>query len=196
MAPTSSMTRGTVAVVAVVIAIVGGSAIAWFTTDPAAASSSAQAGAGQQTSSGSGAGSATSTGGSGSASGSGSAAATIRSDWQRFFSSRTPTRRRIALLQHGQRFVGALRRLASSPLAAQVAARVRSVRRTGPRTAAVTYDIVLGGKPALKGRSGTALLRHGTWKVSDAAFCQLVALSGSRPPACPAPSRGGGGSGG
>jgi hypothetical protein len=76
--------------------------------------------------------------------------------------------------------------MAQSPTAKNASARVTRVRLTGPDTAAVTYDLLLNGRPVLNHRTGTAVRVNGTWKVSDRAFCQLVALSGSRPQACPA----------
>jgi hypothetical protein len=40
----------------------------------------------------------------------------------------------------------------------------------------VTYNIVVGGSPALSNQTGTAILQNGTWKVGDASFCGLLAL--------------------
>ena len=50
----------------------------------------------------------------------------------------------------------------------------------------MTYDIFIGGKPALSNQTGTAVYQDGTWKVGDGSFCQLLALEngGKAPPAC------------
>ena len=52
--------------------------------------------------------------------------------------------------------------------------------------ATVTYDIYLGGKPALSNQTGTAAYQDGTWKVGDGSFCRLLALEngGKAPPVC------------
>ncbi len=48
----------------------------------------------------------------------------------------------------------------------------------------MTYDIYLGGKPALSNQTGTAVSQDGTWKVGDVSFCQLLALeNGDKAPA-------------
>jgi len=52
-----------------------------------------------------------------------------------------------------------------------------------------TYDVTLGGQAVLTGQQGQAVLEGGAWKVSDAGFCQLLALenggsTSGLPPAC------------
>ena len=42
--------------------------------------------------------------------------------------------------------------------------------------ATVKYDILLGGTPALKNQTGTAVNQNGTWKVGVASFCGLLTL--------------------
>ncbi len=38
------------------------------------------------------------------------------------------------------------------------------------------YDILVGGTPALKNQTGTAVYQNGTWKVGVASFCGLLTL--------------------
>jgi hypothetical protein len=40
----------------------------------------------------------------------------------------------------------------------------------------VTYNILLGGQPALSNQSGVAVKQAGTWKVGVASFCGLLAV--------------------
>jgi hypothetical protein len=167
------MNRRLAAVIGVVVVVLGGAAAGWFLAGPGLTATAAAAKPSQT---------ATRTP-------SASAARTrIRRNWTTFFSGSTPPSRKIALLQHGQRFTSAVNGMARSPTAKNASARVTRVRLTGPDTATVTYNMLLNGKPALTHRTGTAVRVNGTWKVSDQAFCQLVALSGSRPQACPAPA--------
>jgi len=51
-------------------------------------------------------------------------------------------------------------------------------------TARVVYTITLGGQPALKNQTGTAVRVGGTWKVSDKSFCALLSLEGTKPSVC------------
>jgi hypothetical protein len=57
---------------------------------------------------------------------------------------------------------------------------------TSPMQATVTYDILIGGKPALSNQTRTAAYRDGRWRVGDGSFCQLLALEngGKAPPVC------------
>jgi hypothetical protein len=47
---------------------------------------------------------------------------------------------------------------------------------TSATQAKVVYDVLLSGTPALTNQAGTAILQGGTWKVSAASFCALLAL--------------------
>ena len=72
-------------------------------------------------------------------------------------------------------------------------ATVTDVTFTDAENAAVTYDLLIDGKPVLPGATGTAVLVDGTWKVSKTTFCTLASLGSpvepvegcqsSRPPA-------------
>lgn len=93
-----------------------------------------------------------------------------------FFSAKTPTARRIALLQNGQLFAPVIRAQAGSPLAQLATAKVTKVTLTGAGKAAVTYDILAGGQTGLSGQSGVAVYQDGLWKVGLASFCGLLRL--------------------
>lgn len=112
-------------------------------------------------------------------------AAQIKHNWMTFFNGSTQTATRVALLQDGQRFSQVLSAQSKSQLAQQAAARVRSVVLTSARTAKVRYDVLVAGQPALPNQTGTAILSGGTWRVSDASFCNLLRLEGGAPAACP-----------
>ena len=123
---------------------------------------------------------------SASALGAGSAAAQIKANWGAFFSGTTPAARKIAVLQNGQKYAAIIQAQAASALAQSASAMVTAVKVTSPTQATVTYDILIGGKPALSNQTGTAAYQDGTWKVGDGSFCQLLALEngGTAPAVC------------
>ncbi len=134
--------------------------------------------------------SATSAGNSPSASasnggGSSATVATIKSNWETFFNASTPTSKRVALLQNGQKFKGEIQAM-SGGLASAASAKVDSVTVTSPTQATVKYDILISGTPALSGQTGVAVLNNGTWQVGDASFCSLLGLAnnGKAPSVC------------
>lgn len=112
----------------------------------------------------------------------------IKTDWVTFFAGSTPVKQRIALLQNGQSFAGVIESQASSPtiapLAKSVSATVAAVTVTSATKAKVRYSIDLGGKPALTGQTGIAVLQGGTWKVGDQSFCALLALEQVKASGC------------
>ncbi|MGH3229476.1 MAG: hypothetical protein ACRDOA_12990 [Streptosporangiaceae bacterium] len=115
-----------------------------------------------------------------------SAAAQITANWEAFFSGATPAAKKIALLQNGQKYAAIIQAQAASGLAKSASAKVTAVHVISATQATVTYDIYLGGQPALSDQAGTAVYQDGTWKVGDASFCQLLALEngGKAPAAC------------
>jgi hypothetical protein len=126
---------------------------------------------------------------SSSASSSGNSAAAqaqIKANWEKFFSGKTSADQKIALLQNGQKFAAAIRALASSPLFGSASAKVKAVVVNSATSATVSYDILVGGNPALSNQTGTAVYEGGTWKVGDVSFCQLLRLQGGAPAACKA----------
>ena len=90
------------------------------------------------------------------------------------------------MLQNGQEFASIINAQAASSLARSASAMVTAVKVTSPARATVTYDILIGGKPALSSQAGTAAYQDGTWKVGDGGFCQLPTLEngGKAPPVC------------
>jgi hypothetical protein len=100
----------------------------------------------------------------------------IAANWTAFFSAKTPVARRVSLLQDGQAFASVIKSQAGGGLAAAATAKVTKVSVTSPSQATVTYSILVGGQPALSGRTGVAVKQDGTWKVGVASFCGLLAL--------------------
>ncbi|MGH3398023.1 MAG: hypothetical protein ACRDPO_25380 [Streptosporangiaceae bacterium] len=109
-------------------------------------------------------------------SGNSAAEKTIAANWVAFFNAKTPTSKRIALLQDGSAFATVIKSQAGSGLAGSASAKVTKVTVTTPAQAKVTYDILVGGQPALSGKTGVAVKQGGTWKVGVASFCGLLAL--------------------
>jgi hypothetical protein len=114
------------------------------------------------------------------------AVAEITTNWEKFFSSSTPTAQRVALLQNGSTFEVAIKAFASLPLASGIGAKVTGVTVDSATSATVTYDITSGGTSLLSGQKGTAVYQDGTWKVGDASLCGLFKLipGGTVPSAC------------
>jgi hypothetical protein len=111
-------------------------------------------------------------------------AAAIKSNWEAFFSSTTPTATRISLLQNGQAYASIIKAQSGSSLARSASAKVTAVSVTSPTQATVTYTIVVSGTPALSNQSGVAVYQDGKWKVGDASFCTLLGLeNGGKAPA-------------
>jgi hypothetical protein len=108
----------------------------------------------------------------------------ITTNWEKFFNASTPTSERVALLQNGSAFAGAIGSL--SHLVSGLGAKVTAVTVTSPTTATVTYNLTAGGSTLLSGQTGTAVYEDGVWKVADASLCGLIKLvpGGSVPAAC------------
>jgi hypothetical protein len=100
----------------------------------------------------------------------------VAANWVAFFSSKTPISKRVALLQDGSQFASIIKAQAGNSLASTASAKVTSVVVTSASQAAVTYDILVSGTPALSGKKGVAVKQDGTWKVGVASFCGLLAL--------------------
>jgi len=108
--------------------------------------------------------------------GGGNAVAEITTNWEAFFSAKTPVAQRVSLLQDGSQFQSVIQAQAGGGLASQASAKVTKVTVTSPTQATVKYDILLNGTPALTNQTGTAVLDNGTWKVGVTSFCGLLAL--------------------
>ncbi len=84
------------------------------------------------------------------------------------------------MLQNGQQFASFVSAQAKTTLGALVleaSATVGSVTLQPPDHAAVTYTVLLGGKPLAKGLKGTAVYIGGRWKVATSTFCALLHLA-------------------
>jgi hypothetical protein len=116
----------------------------------------------------------------------GSASSAITANWTAFFNFKTPTAKRIALLENGSQFSSIIKGQAGQGLASTANAKVLSVSNVTASQATVKYNILLGTTPALTNQTGTAVFQDGTWKVGDGSFCGLLTLEGLKPlpPAC------------
>jgi hypothetical protein len=110
----------------------------------------------------------------------------IKTNWEAFFSPKTPASKKISLLQNGQVFASVIQAQNSSTLASSATSTVSAVTLVSPTQAKVTYSILVGGAPALKDQPGVAVLQNGTWKVGDQSFCALLTLenNGKAPSVC------------
>jgi methionine-rich copper-binding protein CopC len=110
---------------------------------------------------------------------------TITANFETFFSGKSSAKSKIALLQNGSKFSSIIDAQASSTIAESTTARVSTVTDLTKSSAKVKYTIDLGGQPALKNTTGSAVFQAGTWKVSDSSFCTLLALEQVKSPECP-----------
>lgn len=115
----------------------------------------------------------------------------IREAFVQFFDGNTPPATRIDLLQNGNRYAQLIQAESRLPNAASTSAQVSDIRIDGTQ-AAVTYSVLVNGKPVLQNQTGTAVLVGGRWKVGDQTFCQLVSAQGMPAQGCgvvtPAPA--------
>ncbi|MEU6975735.1 MULTISPECIES: hypothetical protein [unclassified Streptomyces] len=112
------------------------------------------------------------------------AKAQITKNWTAFFDPKTPTSERIELLENGETMAPVLGAFAADKTAGRASAQVKSIAFTSPSGAEVTYDLLVGGSPALPDAKGTSVLQNDTWKVSVKTLCGLVQLSGAQVPGC------------
>ncbi len=112
------------------------------------------------------------------------AVAEITANWEKFFSSSTPIKEKITLLQNGSTFSTAISGLMG--LVSGLGAKVTSVTVTSATSATVGYNLTSNGSSLLSGQTGTAVYEDGLWKVGDASLCGLLKLvpGGSVPSAC------------
>lgn len=103
----------------------------------------------------------------------------IRENWAEFFDPKTTTEDRVELLENGRQMRPVLEAFGKNPDASKSSARVKAVSFTSATQADVTYDVLVGGRPALPDSKGTAVLQQDTWKVSRNTLCALVKLSGN-----------------
>ncbi|SED69579.1 hypothetical protein [Streptomyces sp. TLI_105] len=106
------------------------------------------------------------------------ARAEVTKNWTAFFDPKTPLAQKVKLLEDGERMRPVLAAFAGDKNAAMTSAKVTDVEFTSAAGANVTYDLLVGGNPALPGSRGTSILQNDTWKVSVKTLCGLVELSG------------------
>ncbi|MFB7590536.1 hypothetical protein [Streptomyces sp. NPDC056169] len=112
------------------------------------------------------------------------AEAEITENWTAFFDPNTTAAEKVKLLENGAAMEPVLAAFAGNENAATTAAKVTGVEFTSAEEANVTYDLLVGGAPALPDSQGTSILQDGTWKVSVKTLCGLVELSGVTVPGC------------
>jgi hypothetical protein len=100
----------------------------------------------------------------------------ITANWTAFFNPKTPVAQRVKLVQDGSAFASVIQAQAGSALAGSASAQVTKVTVITTSEAAVTYNVLLAGTPALKNQAGTAVYQDGMWKVGVASFCGLLSL--------------------
>jgi hypothetical protein len=103
----------------------------------------------------------------------------VTQNWQSFFSPNTPISAKAGLLQNGDQLQALLQSFSADPRVGQVSAQVTKVEFTSATTANVTYNLSLQGQTVQPNASGQAVLENGTWKVSRATLCGLVAQAGA-----------------
>ena len=107
------------------------------------------------------------------------ATAQIKQNWETFFDPKTSVTDKEKYLQNGSALAPLLQGFAADPRVGQVSATVTNVTFTSPTEATVTYSLSLQGTVVEQNATGKAVLENGTWKVSDATLCGLVALTGN-----------------
>ncbi|MGW5780808.1 hypothetical protein [Streptomyces sp. NPDC003863] len=112
------------------------------------------------------------------------AKAEITRNWTAFFDPKTPVAEKVKLLENGEQMRPVLGAFAGDKNAAMTSAKVTGIEFTSATGANVTYDLLVGGAPALTGSQGTSILQNDTWKVSVKTLCGLVELSGVTVPGC------------
>ncbi|MGG8407710.1 hypothetical protein ACM614_14360, partial [Streptomyces sp. 12297] len=110
------------------------------------------------------------------------AKAEIEKNWTTFFDPKASTAEKTRVLEDGDTVRPLLEGFATDPNAATSSARVTDVTFTSPTDARVTYDLLVGGAPALPAAKGTAVFQDQVWKVSLKTLCALVRLSGNAVP--------------
>ncbi|MET7714180.1 hypothetical protein [Streptomyces sp. NPDC005407] len=107
------------------------------------------------------------------------AKAEIEKNWTTFFDPKAATDAKVKVLENGEALRPLLAAFSGDKNAAQSSARVTDVQFTSATEATVTYDLLVGGAPALPGTKGTSVYQDQTWKVSVKTLCALVELSGN-----------------
>ncbi|MGW6391935.1 hypothetical protein ACWFR1_15820 [Streptomyces sp. NPDC055103] len=106
------------------------------------------------------------------------AEAEIIKNWTAFFDPKTSADEKVRVLENGAEMRPVLAAFVGNENAAATSAKVTGVEFTSATEANVTYDLLVGGSPALPDSQGTSILQDDTWKVSVKTLCGLVELSG------------------
>ncbi len=104
-----------------------------------------------------------------------------------FFNGKTPPAERAALIEDTAGFTPVLQGLAQDPQAQATTVTVHTVSAASAADQAdVQYDLLLNGSPVMPDQAGQAVKVDGTWRVSAATFCALMAVQGggAQVPAC------------
>ncbi|MEU8527853.1 MULTISPECIES: hypothetical protein [Streptomyces] len=107
------------------------------------------------------------------------AKAEITKNWTAFFDPKTPVAEKVRVLENGEQMQPVLVAFANDPNAAKSSAAVRAISFTAVDKADVTYDLLIGGQPAIPNAKGTSVEQDGVWKVSVQTLCALVKQSGN-----------------
>lgn len=113
-----------------------------------------------------------------------SAKAQIDTNWKTFFGPTASLQTRESLLQNGSEFGQIITSEFTALGQESFSSTINSTTLTSTTAANVVYTGILGGQVVLKNEAGSAIKVNGTWKVSDATLCELLALDGSKPSVC------------
>ncbi|MBM7459426.1 hypothetical protein ACIBED_13775 [Rhodococcus coprophilus] len=110
----------------------------------------------------------------------------VTASYVTFFDGTTPAATRATVVENGDAFLPALEGMAADPQASATTATVEGVTVADDGTATVSWTLLMNGAPVLPDQSGEAVEQDGTWKVSAATFCALLAIQGdgSAVPGC------------
>jgi hypothetical protein len=94
-----------------------------------------------------------------------------------------PPAQAAAMLEDGASLGAAFKAAEKLQAGNTESAKVKTVKLTGPTTAAVTFELDVNGSPAIPSSDGQAVYVNGKWLVAKATFCGLVDLGVKKPPA-------------
>ena len=117
----------------------------------------------------------------------------IRAAFIAFFDGATPgIDKKVALLENGEKYRQMLVDAGANAQFQKLTANVRSVQMTpdsgcaalgvASPCASVTFDLLVGGFPALAAHQSPAAKIGGVWKVAAKAWCDVVAIGGDQCP--------------
>ncbi|MFG3499402.1 hypothetical protein [Streptomyces sp. NPDC047928] len=106
----------------------------------------------------------------------------IEENWATFFDPQASIDDKAEVLENGEQLRPVLTAFSQDPNAAKTSVKIKDVAFTSADKADVTYDLLVGGTPALPDSKGTSVLQDDTWKVSQKTLCALVKLSGNATP--------------